>query len=765
MMAEFEPVRRPAHTANRDARARTLRRRWRLSTSAALITVLALITAPTLDSVAAAAPVTATAAAPTATTANDISVAVNSSTTAPLRPGEDLALTVTIANGTSTTVPVGTIDITLAQRALTTRAALQNWLRPERESNSGDLLLRVPTPRAIAAGDTLTMPITVPAASVGLTTRNAWGARGVAAALTVDTAKAVEGRGTFVWDLGGTVTPTTLTTVLPITTPAGTSGTISAADLTDLTAPSGPLSLQLDSVINRPVAIAIDPMIIASIRVLGNGAPASAIAWLERLSTATNDIFPLGYADTDSSLQSQAGAPTVLAPLSLDQLIDPAQFATPTQEPVPTVTGEPTTQPDGTATTTPAPTEPDGRTLPTTADLLAWNYTSTDITWPRDNSVSRTDLSTFADSGLTTTILAAGNARQSDTFTPNSLITYGDGRALVTDSTLSAALNTAARATTDADWRAAVAEARSLLAIVSAEDIRSPRTLLATFDRLSGSSANRIGQTMDALFDVPWAAAGTLENALGAAPATTVEFRSQTQPDDHVSLARQLLQRESEIAAFSASVQDPLQLTADSRLNLLALLGTQWSLQPGLWQEQVTASLTDSTAVLTAVTITTRGPINVAADKVPFPITLRNELGQPVTVRVQVVPSNGRLLVESDIDTTIDANSAQTITVPVTAAVGNGDVDLRVTMFTPAGIVIGQPAVIAVSVHADWEGIGAWIVAAVAFLFFGFGIWRNIVRRRKERRESALRSDEERGSTTQPVAPAISGQSAPGTHD
>jgi len=93
------------------------------------------------------------------------------------------------------------------------------------------------------------------------------------------------------------------------------------------------------------------------------------------------------------------------------------------------------------------------------------------------------------------------------------------------------------------------------------------------------------------------------------------------------------------------------------------------------------------------------------------------------------------VLTVGDIDATIDANSAQTITVPVTAAVGNGEVALRVTLFSPTGAVVGQPAVIAVNVHADWEGIGAWVLASVAVLFFGFGIWRNIIRRRRERTE------------------------------
>ena len=40
---------------------------------------------------------------------------------------------------------------------------------------------------------------------------------------------------------------------------------------------------------------------------------------------------------------------------------------------------------------------------------------------------------------------------------------------------------------------------------------------------------------------------------------------------------------------------------------------------------------------------------------------------------------------------------------------------------------------IPVNVQADWEGLGAALLGAAILLFFGFGIFRNIRRRRRER--------------------------------
>jgi hypothetical protein len=218
-----------------------------------------------------------------------------------------------------------------------------------------------------------------------------------------------------------------------------------------------------------------------------------------------------------------------------------------------------------------------------------------------------------------------------------------------------------------------------------------------------------------------------------------VTFDAGAEPDSQIGPARALLEREAELTAFSSVLANPVTITAPARLEVLALLATSRTDQADSWRDQVTVSLATSAQILQSVTVTTRGPVQVLGSKVPFPITLNNTFDQAVTVRVQVIPSNGRLLVGKDVDTTIDPNSAKAITIPVSAAIGNGDVTLRVSLFTPAGTTIGQSAPIEVKVRADWEGVGAAIFAGLVVAFFGFGIYRNIVRRRKESDDAAER--------------------------
>ncbi|TFC94832.1 MULTISPECIES: DUF6049 family protein [Cryobacterium] len=703
---------------------------------------LAIVLPASAATVATAAQASQTVQVAAAASANEVSITVAHTTMEPLRADQDLTVTVTIDNATSDTIAPGTIDLYLAERALISRTALNSWLSPEKSGKSGDLMLTQPLTASIQPDSTEIFTLTVPADSVGLTSGNAWGARGIAATLTAGDTVRAEGRGTFVWYSNEEVTPANLAVIMPITVPTQSTGLITGKALETYTSPSGVLSRQLDGVAGKPVTIAIDPQIIVSIRILGSAAPASAVEWLDRLDQAPNDIFPLSYADADLSLQAQSGAITLLAPSSFDQAIDPALFAATDQNPAPTDTSDPSGAPTDAPTVveTPTPTDepatPSNNTPPTMEELLAWEYSATDIGWPAEGDVAANDLDVFTASGLSTTILGGANTSgAASDFTPNSAVDLGagNGQGLVIDDDIADALRAAAMATSDDAWREAMAEVSSQLAVVSAERPGTARTLLATFDRGWPPNASRLGQTIDALSTLLWYAPSSLPEVRASAPADEVTFDSLSEPADRVDQATRLLERESDVLAFSAALSSPGLVTGTQRLDLMALLSNSWAAQDKSWSNAVGNSLAASSKLLDSITVATKGPINVVGSQVDIPVTLDNALDQAVTVMVQVVPSNGRLLVGDAVESTIEAQSARTVTIPVTAAVGNGAVTLRVTLLTPTGSVIQEPSLIPINVRADWEGLGALLFAAFVVLFFGFGVWRNILRRRRER--------------------------------
>src|SRR5690554_15602 len=115
---------------------------------------------------------------------------------------------------------------------------------------------------------------------------------------------------------------TRLALAVPLTVPPESTGLIPADRLESYTSPTGILTRTLDAVEGHTVTIGIDPMIIASIRILGNTAPDSALLWLDRLKNVNNETFALSYADSDLAALSQAGSTTVLAPTSFE--VDPS---------------------------------------------------------------------------------------------------------------------------------------------------------------------------------------------------------------------------------------------------------------------------------------------------------------------------------------------------------------------------------------------------------------------------------------------------------
>jgi hypothetical protein len=715
---------------------------------------------------AATATSTPSTAAAAATDDETVTIDVAPSGSSILHIDQPLQLTATVTNDTDTTVPTGSVEVFLAERALTTRTALNDWLDPDEDSDFGDLLTSVPLTAPVLPHSTVSVAISVPGESLGLFEWSPWGPRGIAASLSAEDTVRATGQSTFVWypdtseSTPPTVTPLNLAVAVPITTPPSRTGLISAEDLTAYTAESGILTRQLDGVADKAVAIAIDPMIIASIRVLGSTAPAGAVDWLNRLQQAPNDIFPLGYADADPSLATQSGATGPLAPTSLRFATDPSLF-TPTAPAEPPAGDEETADPNiPTPTSTAEPETDESGTAPTLGQLLAWDYSTTAIAWPADNVVAQADLTAFSAAGLTSTILASGNvADDDDAVTPSTTVDLGsDQVGLVADTGISQALRRAITATTDASWRGAMAELSSQIAVVAAANLDAALTLLATMDRGWPPTAARLSQTLDNLANLPWYAPTTLTTAAATPVSTAVSFVPQAEPAASVDLASRLIDREAEVTDFAGALADPSAITAPNRLALLGLLGTSWASSPTDWRTAVGDNLAASHELLGSVTVSTTGPINVVGSKVDIPITLNNSLDQAATVRVQVVPSNGRLVVGNDVETVIDADSAKTVSIPVTAAVGNGDVTLRVILYTPSGSTIDQPSLIPVNVRADWEGIGSRIFAALVVLFFGFGVWRNIVHRRSDRSRAASEeadpdADLEAGPDASPTGP------------
>ncbi|MBU1586724.1 MAG: hypothetical protein KKH51_02120 [Actinobacteria bacterium] len=503
-----------------------------------------------------------------------------------------------------------------------------------------------------------------------------------------------------------------LAIAVPIIVPSSDEPFIDADTLAQYTSAQGILTRELDAVADRPVALGIDPRIIASIRLLGSTAPASALAWLHRLESVSNETFALGYADADVTLQTQGGAQAVLQPETFDFAINPEFFGV-----------------EAGSTATPAPN--DAAALPTSAEITAWPYTLTGIAWPRDDTVVAADLPLIAASGYTTSIVSSGNVARESASGPSVAV---DGSAvLVSDAAVSGALRTAAATVSPAEWSTALGQLSS--AVASGGRVQpGTATVVATLDRAIPAVGDRLAETLDALALDPAVQLVPLSQAIGVAP-TAATIVDEPQDADRLSRVGQMIQGENAERAFASVASDPAAITSERRLELLTLLSSEWSGAIVGWPDAADAFTTASVELRNSVHLVTSSNFLLVADNDQYlPITVNNALDQTVTVYVSVRSQSSLLVIDEPRKVLeIEAGAQGKVNVPV-HSLSNGVVEVDVALASATGVAIGAPVSSEVNVQAGWETPIVIVIAALVVVVFGVGIVRTILRRRKAAR-------------------------------
>jgi hypothetical protein len=506
-----------------------------------------------------------------------------------------------------------------------------------------------------------------------------------------------------------------LAIAVPIVVPSSADGFLDADTLARYTSASGLLTRQLDSVIDRPVALAIDPRIIVSIRLLGDTAPPSAVAWLDRLGSATNETFALGYGDADVTLQTQAGSGSVLQPETVDFAIDPARFA-----PSPgTATPQPTAAPDDQAL--PA--------LPTSAEVLDWPYSLTGIAWPRDDTAISSDLPAIAASGYQTTILSSDNVARDAASGPTAQV--DSTGVLVSDAPVSAALRATAGAPVASDLGAVQTALSDAVAAAARVQPGTP-TLFATLDRATALRASgSLAEALTGLEANPGIQLVRLSDVLEIPPAAATVV-DKAQPADLVSRAGQMIQGEAAERVFASVATDPAAITSSRRLELLTLLSVAWQADLDGWAEAADAFTTASIELRNSVHLVKTSNFLLVADNDQYlPITVNNALDQPVRVFITVRSQSALLVIDQQrVELDIEAGAQAKKNVPV-HSLSNGVVEVDVTLTSATSAPIGAPISSEVNVQAGWETPIVVAFAAAVVVVFGVGIVRTVLRRRR----------------------------------
>ncbi|WP_250896426.1 DUF6049 family protein [Curtobacterium aurantiacum] len=748
--------------------------RTTLAAAASTLVALGLVVAPVTTDHASAATVSAAkshVADPAAADAGKATISIAPANRGIVQRDQDLTLSVTVTNDTDAALPAGTAEFDIF-RSVSTRDVLASWLNDTTTTGYlGAPMDSVDIP-AIPAHRSVTIDsVDIVSGNVALGGYPSFGARRIAAEYTAGDAFAVD-RSAITWYPDFEQAPVSVSVAMPVTVPKSTDGILTAPVLAAATSVDGTLTQQLDAAEDHNVAVAVDPRIIASIRILGENAPSSAVTWLQRLESLRNETFALPYADADVTGLRQAGSDGILSPISLDQSVKAENFpGAETPAPTPTATPGQTSSPGsteapsddattdaGTGTGTGTGEDEAQETLPTTESLLDFPYSMDSIAWPTEGTVSSADLPALQRAGTTTTIVSSGNTSAGADTTIAASEKIGDDHVLVSDQSMSSMLRRAATATDRQTWSSTMSELTATLA-TSARAATATGPILLTLGREWPSDSARLSQALDALESTAWVAPSDLSTASNAV-AGSLTLASASTGDARIDQLERLVQGEQGLSAFATILTDPNELTAPARLRLLALASNAWrDDDQGLAAavEARTAAWAKST---TEVGIVDSSSLTLLGDRSSLPVSIRNSSRYPVTVHLSVQPSNSALrVVRNDIVVEIQPDSSTRATVPV-QSVANGKVELTMSLSSPTGVAVAQPATVELNVQAQWETVITAVAAIALIGIFGFGIFRSI--RKRARRRNGELDDEDDDDPNRPLAvqPTVGGAQA-----
>jgi hypothetical protein len=613
-------------------------------------------------------------------------------------PGEPFTLTLTVTNTGTEVAPGIRAELRSSSQPFRAVREAAEWMHGADVRRNPALLASIDV-GDIPAGESRTVTSTVTFAEGDL--GDGWGVVGLQADL-MGGESVVSARTAIVWANGSMPARAGFVPIVPLVAPANPDAFLDATTLEKLTASGQILQRQLDAA-QVASLVAIDPRIIASILRLKDKAPEVARSWLTQVQAMATPTFALQYGDADPALAGQVG---------FSQLL-PVTF-------------------DGVAALENAPTD------------VLWSPTLTNVVWAEPRTLTNSSLTAILNTAglgaskpasMSAKLLIAGsqisgateNARVSiqskASDMPDVLV-----EAVVLNDDFTSALRAAENAQSDTAWTQSVIEAGAYLAVIASN---GGGELAGGFSRaLEPARASlRTSETIAYLRGLPWSSQQAF-NALLNQSGPSTRLMETPESSDRLDGGLRVFSSYGQLQNFSSASSQPGLVTGFAGRSHSPLLSVAWNAQGSDWASALAGLSSTTRSYIDEVHFGLTSNINMVGGQASIPITIINGHSFDVTASVHAVPSNPRLTVGADQLITIPADSQGTVKIPVSARVGNGDVNLTLTMASPSGEPIGEPVVVSVRVRADWEGFGLVIMGLLFIALVITGVIRTIRRRK-----------------------------------
>lgn len=647
-------------------------------------------------------------------------------TLAPARPvllsnEESAEFELWIENPSDTELGAGRVALSLDPSRITDEAGLD----AEFPSDTVIALLEAETP-VVPAGEGRLVTLTVPREEWPLTTASDAGVYRVLAEVTPDEEAAESALSTtapIVWRGAGGLTRVQLTTVVPMVLPESIPSLPRRGQLDELMGPGSQLDALLSTAEQRGATLAIDPRVVAGVRVYGESASAASQSFIERLNSTSASSFALQFADADPSAQAALGFSRLLAPEGLSFATRFGTFAgqDPAETPAePTPTGEAsdgtTDQADPTA-----PTDLSG--APSLAELTAVTTSLPGTAWPAANSVNGKVLDLLVRNGYSRVLASGENVSVAGGGARGSLngVEY-----LVSDPALDAAASAALSAENETGHRSGVARTSALLVLRAQAGVPGA---VVTLDRRATPESPYADTLVNTLSALPWVEPAAPEEL----PEGAVTLKSAVEaasPERAASLG-EAVAREPQVNEYSRVLVDPENLVDLQRVRLLQLFSARYTTPDANFEAAAKRSAERDEETLNGVRVVTSTHTQLVGTTSRVPIQVRNTLPFDALLSPYVVPTNAALVVTGEAiePALIPSESSTNILVPVRTRVSSGESGLAVELSAVTGGEVVTSGMLAISIRSSWETVALGSLALLTASFFGFGIWRSIRRR------------------------------------
>lgn len=655
-------------------------------------------------------------------------------TLAPVRPvllsnDESAEFELWIENPSDNELGAGHVALSLDPSRITDEAGLD----AEFPIDTVLALLEAETP-VVPAGEGRLVTLTVPREEWPLTTASDAGVYRLLAQVTADEQAAETVLSTttpIVWRGAGGLTRVQLTTIVPMVLPESIPSLPRRGQLDELMGPGSQLDALLDTAEQRGATLAIDPRVVAGVRVYGESASAASQSFIERLNATSASSFALQFADADPSAQAALGFSRLLTPEGLSFATRFGTFAgqDPAETPAePTPTGEAS---DGTTDQADpsAPTDLSG--TPSLAELTAVTTSLPGTAWPAANSVNGKVLDLLVRNGYSR-VLASGE---------NVSIAGGGARGslngveyLVSDPALDAAASAALSAENETGHRSGVARTSALLVLRAQADVPGA---VVTLDRRATPESPYADTLVNTLSALPWVEPAAPEELPEG--AVTLKSAAEAASPERAASLGEAVAREPQVKEYSRVLVAPENLVDLQRVRLLQLFSARYTTPDANFESAAKRSAERDEETLNGVRIVTSTHTQLVGTTSRVPIQARNTLPFDALLIPSVVPTNAALIVTGEAlePALIPSESSTNILVPVRTRVSSGESGLVVELSAVTGGEVVTSGMLAISIRSSWETVALGSLALLTAAFFGFGVWRSIRRRSRASAEDA----------------------------